>query len=91
MQIGPGADEDGVGVGGGDELLPIVINGGDGELLGYALGRLPGAIAEADYFHAFDGLEAGDVAGGSVFSGTDDSDANFLLRGYPLDASGSCI
>ena len=79
MEIRPSPDHDRVGVRIGDGVLPLVVDAGNAEPIGDALGRFARAVADADDFDARDLLEQRDVFGGRVRAGANDADSYGLI------------
>jgi hypothetical protein len=75
VQVGPGADHDGVEVAVGDEVLPMLVSAGDGEFAGDGGGRSRSAIADSRQFYAWNGEEPGNVPQAGIVSRSDESDA----------------
>src|SRR5581483_871468 len=75
VQVGPGADEDGVDVGVGDDLLPVGVGARDVVLAGDGGGGLGPAVADGDEVDVRQGEQAGDVPRARVGAGADQADA----------------
>ena len=78
VQVGPGADDDGVEVRIGDQVLPVLEDLRDAVLSGDGLGRGRPPVADGDDVHVREGPEAWDVTGPRVGPRANQSDAEML-------------
>ena len=83
VHVGPGADADGVDVGGGEEGGDIGLDAGDAELLGDGATARLAAVADGDQLDLTGLAEAGDVAQLHVAAGADEANAQGgFVRGH---------
>ena len=83
VHVGPGADADGVDVGGGEEGGDIGLDAGDAELLGDGATARLAAVADGDQLDLPGLAEAGDVAQLHVAAGADEANAQGgFVRGH---------
>ena len=75
MQVRPGANDHGVNVTVGDEVLPAVEGAGDAEFAGGGGRRLRPPVAHGHDLDASDSPQAGDVPEAHVAPGPDQADA----------------
>ena len=73
VQIGPGANHDGVEIIGLDHLAPMVTHPRDAVVPGYPLRRFAPAIGNRDQLHPVLCQQAGDVLAARVVSGPDET------------------
>jgi hypothetical protein len=77
MHIRPGADDNGVGITGGDQLPPILVDLGDFKLVGHPLRGFAATIAHADDFDPLNRLQPRNVPHAGVIARADNADSNW--------------
>ena len=83
VHVGPGADADGVDVGGGQKGGRVGLDAGDAELLGDGAAALLAAVADRDELDLAGLAEAGNVTQLHVAAGADEADAQGgFVRGH---------
>ncbi len=75
VQVGPGADDDGINLGVGDQLLPVAIGARDAVLVGGGGGGFRPAVDDSDHLNVGQGAQPGDMPQPGVGPGTDQADA----------------
>ena len=96
VQVGPGADDDGVDPRVGDQVFPAVERARDAELAGRRRRGLRPAVADGDDLDLGDRPQAGDVTRSGVGPGADEADAQrghdpFTGYGHEFDRFGEWL
>ena len=79
VEVRPGADDDGIDLGIGDQLFPVAVSLGDVEFPGDLGGGFAAPIADSHHADARNGLETGKVPRSRNLAGPDDSDADLVV------------